>query len=76
VSPYHRLYVETTNPIVWAVDEGDSSTALHFSEVITSRPGSTNSNLEADNDKEPKAWIEFYDAELKEENGIGYLEEE
>jgi len=76
VSPYHRLYLETLDPPVWAVDTGDASTALHFTDVIVSRPGSTNSNIEADNDKEPKAWIEFYDVELKEENGIGYLEPE
>jgi hypothetical protein len=49
------------------VDRGHSSTPQEFNEVIISCPGSTNEDSET-------SWIEVYDAVLREEDGVGYLE--
>jgi hypothetical protein len=51
------------------VDRGYSSIPQEFDEVIITCPGSTNEDSEI-------SWIEVYDAVLREEDGVGYLESE
>jgi hypothetical protein len=49
------------------VDRGDLSDPLDFDEVIISCPASTNEDGTG-------CWLEVYDAVLREEDGVGYLE--
>ena len=66
VSPYYRVYHHLDS---WRVDRGYSSIPQEFDEVIITCPGSTNEDSEI-------SWIEVYDAVLREEDGVGYLESE
>lgn len=70
---YYRLYMYGPCA-VWAIDEGDPSKVKHFDEVFVESYGSTNENIESQDD--PMRWIEFYDAILLEEDGIAYLQNE
>jgi hypothetical protein len=70
---FYRLYLDSVKPVRWAVDTGDPLSSKHFEIVILSSPGSTNSDPEPG--RIPKVWLEFYDAELREEEGIGYIED-
>lgn len=56
-----RVYLEdfVDGKAVWVVDEGDASTAKFFDCVCVHSFGITKSNLQADNKKEPRAWIEY-----------------
>ena len=68
-----RLYVDTLCKPIWSVDFGDISTEQRFEEVFVFCDGVTCSDLTSDNINNPKVWIEFYDAVLNIEEGIGYI---
>jgi hypothetical protein len=58
---------------IWAIDDGDPSHVKHFDEVIINTLGSTNEN--SDSKINPMSWVEFYDATLREDDGVAYLED-
>jgi hypothetical protein len=64
VSPFYRLYRHFKT---WRVDDGDPTNSKDFDEVMVSCPASTNEDKN-------KSWIEVYDAILRKEDGVGYLE--
>ena len=69
-----RLYIDKMQKPLWSADYGDISTEVHLEEVFIDASGCTNSDLSADNINNPKVWLEFYDAELRVEENIGYIE--
>lgn len=71
----YRVYVEDFTDLnkVWVVDEGSADTIVRVSGVIIEGVGFTQTNLFADNKKEPKAWIEVNDATLKIVNNVAIL---
>jgi hypothetical protein len=71
----YRLYVEDfTCEEVWAIDTGPETAMRRFKNVIVSNIiGVSKTDLLADNKKNPKAWIEYIDAELKIINNTAIL---
>ena len=66
MSPFYRLYHTCGE---WIVDTGDPLQKKVFREVLINCPGSTNSD-------DGEFCFEFYDAVLREEDGVGYLDVE
>lgn len=61
----YRLYIEDFTPPIWAIDTGPGTEQMRFEKVVWYAVGETKYDLNADNDLNPKCWLEFPDAELK-----------
>jgi len=73
-----RVYVNGFNEgkIIWSVDEGDTSTERKVENVmILGVTGIAAVNMNADNKIEPKAWIQFYNAQVVVDKGIAIVRE-
>ena len=60
-----RVYIDDFTPPIWQVDSGPDTPSQKFEKVISEAVGFFNYNLEADNIKEPKAWVEYPEGFLK-----------
>jgi len=61
----YRVYIEDFNPPIWAIDDGNPDNQQRFEQVVWHCAGCTVYDLNADNVKNPKCWLEFPDATLK-----------
>ncbi len=62
----YRLYVEDFScEEVWTIDAGPGTAMRRFRSVISKACGISKVNLQADNKEDPKAWLEYENAELK-----------
>jgi len=60
--------------LIWSVDHGSIDTESKVRNVlIVGVTGTTRVNLDADNKREPKAWIEIQDARVQIANGIAIV---
>jgi hypothetical protein len=68
-----RVYVDDWNPPIWQIDSGPGTASRKFEKVITNAVGEFKYDLTANNTSEPKAWVEYPEAELKIFNTIALL---
>lgn len=69
----YRVYIEDFTEPTWAVDGGDTSTAIYVNKVIIECFATTMHNPKADNISEPKFWIEVPYAKMQIVNKIAIL---
>lgn len=53
-----RVYPDVHEPGIWCVDGGTNATEIRVREVTWDGPSATGQNLNADNQQEPKYWLE------------------
>lgn len=62
-------------PLIWSMDRGTIETEKHYKEIkISGCKIDSHYNKDADNKKEPKAWLEIECNRLVEMNNILYID--
>jgi len=70
----HRVYVNFLDAeYIWSVDSGTVEDEKHFKTVCIDGISYAASNLNADNKKEPKAWIAIDQSALYEREEHAYI---
>ena len=68
-----RVYVDDFTPPIWEVDSGPRTPSQKFELVISESIGFFRYNLLADNNTEPKAWVEYPEGKLIVINNVAII---
>jgi len=68
-----RVYIDDFTPPIWEIDSGPGTASRKFERVISEAIGVYKYDLSANNIDQPKAWVEYPDAELTIVNNIAIL---
>ena len=59
-----RVYIHDFTESPWVIDSGSGTASRKFEKVLSEAIGIFKYNLSADNTSDPKAWVEYPDADL------------